>query len=72
MVVVSGLALGVDDIALQAATNTKGQTIAVLTGGLENIYPATNRPIADSIVKTGGTLICEKHTPFKVAFFAKK
>ena len=74
VVIVSGLALGVDGIALQAAVRAKGQTIAVLPSGLEHIYPATNRPIAEHIIKENGAIISEygaKHTPFKVDFLQR-
>jgi len=57
--IVSGNALGVDVIAQASAVKAGGRVISVLPSGLDNIYPATNRPIADSILKSGGTLITE-------------
>ena len=59
VVIVSGLALGVDAIAHKAALEAGGTTIAVLANGLDHIYPATNRPLADAIVKSGGAIISE-------------
>lgn len=59
VVIVSGNALGVDVMAQQSAVKAEGRVIAVLPSGLDNIYPATNKPVADKILKTNGTLITE-------------
>lgn len=45
--IVSGLAYGIDARAHELALN--GMTIAVLGSGIENIYPAANRPLAEQI-----------------------
>ena len=59
--VVSGLALGIDTAAHQAVLDNKalGKTIAVLGGGLNDIYPATNRRLAAQIIQAGGCLLSE-------------
>ena len=57
--IVSGLAYGVDCIAHETTVAEHGSTIAVLGGGLLNIYPASNQGLADSIVANGGLLITE-------------
>lgn len=59
VVIISGLALGIDAIAHQAALEAKGTTLAVLANGLSHVYPATNRQLADKIIDNGGALISE-------------
>lgn len=54
--VVSGLALGVDAIAHQAAAEAGGRTLAVLGSGVDQIYPASNRSVADAILQHGAIL----------------
>ncbi len=51
--VVSGLALGVDAIAHAAALESGGRTIAVLGCGVDQIYPAQNRRLAQQIIENG-------------------
>lgn len=48
--IVSGLARGVDSAAHWTAVNENGRTIAVLGGGLNNIYPPENIKLADQIL----------------------
>ena len=58
IVVVSGLAIGVDTIAHRAAIEDQSPTIAVLGSGLdeENIYPRCNLNLAHEIIETGAIL----------------
>ena len=49
--IVSGLARGIDAAAHHGAL--KGGTVAVLAGGVDNIYPAENTQLAHDIAKTG-------------------
>jgi len=59
--IISGLAIGIDSLAHQAALNHQGNTWAVLGSGLAPgiIYPAVNRPLAEMIVNQGGALLSE-------------
>ena len=57
--IVSGLAVGVDTIAHQACLKSPSKTVAVLAHGLEKIYPAANKELAEKIVSEGGALITE-------------
>src|SRR3989344_8759566 len=59
VVIVSGLALGVDSIAHQATLDSGGLTIAVLPTSLDQIYPASHLNLARQIVAGGGCLISE-------------
>lgn len=62
VVIVSGLAYGVDAVAHRAALQAGGLTIAVLPSSLEQIYPAAHRGLAEAIVQGGGALFSE-YTP---------
>jgi DNA processing protein len=59
--VVSGLALGIDSAAHQAAVNRKKRTVAVLGTGLDDasIYPRQNLGLARRILENNGALISE-------------
>ena len=59
IVIVSGLALGIDGIAHQAALDAGGTTIAVLASGVDSIYPSTHRGLADKILQSGGVIMSE-------------
>lgn len=51
--IVSGMALGIDGIAHKRAIKNNIKTIAVLGGGIDNIYPLKNAEIYNEIKKNG-------------------
>lgn len=57
--IISGLAIGIDEIAHKTCLENGGKTIAVLPSGLDNIYPTQNKKLAKEILNKGGTLISE-------------
>jgi len=59
--IVSGLALGIDADAHEAALSVGLKTIAVLPSSADDatIYPTTNRPLAKRILQSGGALVSE-------------
>lgn len=59
VVVVSGLALGIDGAAHRATVEAGHRTVAVLPSPLDRIYPPRHRELARLIVATGGALVTE-------------
>lgn len=57
--VASGLAAGIDTAAHSAALEAGGRTFAVMGTGVDHIYPAANRPLAERIVESGGALLTQ-------------
>ena len=57
--VLNGLAVGIDAYALEGAVSANGKTVAVMPGGLDEIYPKSNKKLADKIIQNGGCLISE-------------
>jgi len=55
VVIVSGLARGIDSTAHQGALK-KGRTVAVLGSGLDNIYPRENRALFGKIIEQGAVV----------------
>ncbi|WP_420902196.1 DNA-processing protein DprA, partial [Pseudomonas corrugata] len=58
-VITSGLALGIDAAAHQAALDVGGHTVGVLGTGLENFYPQRNRRLADAMIAQGSAVLSE-------------
>jgi DNA processing protein len=59
VVIISGLAFGVDSIAHQAALEAGGLTIAVLPGSVDEVYPRSHARLAEEILAKGGALVSE-------------
>ena len=59
VVVVSGLAIGIDAAAHRGALNAGGVTVAVLGTGVDVIYPAAHTVLAEAIVGAGGALVSQ-------------
>ncbi len=76
IVIVSGLAFGVDALVHQTCVDNHWRTIAVVGSGLDqrSVYPKQHQYLAEQIVATGGALISEYPigTPaFKQNFVAR-
>ena len=59
IIIVSGLAMGIDTAAHQGTVEANGRTIGVLANGLDSIYPAQNENLAEKILESGGAIISE-------------
>lgn len=57
--IVSGLARGVDTKAHTTSIEENGRTLAVLGGGVNNIFPPENRSLAEKIANGFGAVISE-------------
>jgi len=76
IVIVSGLALGIDTIAHKTAIETGLATISFPGSGLDNsvIYPRSNIGLAEDIINNGGCLISEMkpHEKAKIYSFPQR
>lgn len=63
--IVSGLALGVDGFAHHATIKAKGNTVAVLAGGVDknSVAPNIHQKLGEAIIESGGAVISE-YPPF--------
>lgn len=58
-VIVSGMALGIDSMAMSGAIDAGALTVAVLGSGVDVVYPKEHKFLYDKIIKTGGCIISE-------------
>jgi DNA processing protein len=59
LVIISGLARGIDTASHRGAIVVKGKTVAVLGTGIDVMYPKENTRLAGQIVALGGALVSE-------------
>ena len=59
LIIISGLARGVDAAAHRGAVNAKGKTIGVFGTGVDVIYPREHNRLTEQILGLGGALISE-------------
>jgi DNA processing protein len=62
VLVVSGLAFGIDAIAHKAALKNNLPTVGVLAHGLESLYPSDHTMLAKDMIKQGGGLLTEYYS----------
>lgn len=58
-VILNGLAIGCDSKAIEGALSQTGKVVAVMPGGLDEIYPKSNLELAKRIVENSGCVISE-------------
>jgi len=59
LVIISGMARGVDTASHRGAISAKGKTVAVFGTGVDVIYPRENSRLSEQILALGGALISE-------------
>lgn len=59
LLIISGMARGVDTAAHKGAIAAKSPTIAVWGTGIDVIYPKENKPLAEQILAGGGVIVSE-------------
>ncbi|MGC9291947.1 MAG: DNA-processing protein DprA [Acidobacteriaceae bacterium] len=59
LVILSGMARGVDTAAHRGALEANGKTITIWGTGIDVIYPKENKRLAEQILESGGTILSE-------------
>lgn len=59
VVIISGLAYGVDSIAHRAALDAGGTTLAILGTPIDQVYPRAHLKLAKEIIEKNGTILSE-------------
>jgi DNA processing protein len=59
LVIISGMARGVDTASHRGAISVKGKTVAVFGTGVDVLYPKENSRLAEQILAMGGALVSE-------------
>jgi DNA processing protein len=60
MVILSGMARGIDTAAHKGALSAGGRTVAIWGTGVDVVYPKENKRLAEEIVLSGGTIVSEQ------------
>lgn len=63
--IVSGLATGADTLAHRIALDNGLKTIGVIGGGMDNLYPASNKKLFDEIISGNGAVMSEYFPTFE-------
>ncbi|MDE6339857.1 MAG: DNA-processing protein DprA [Muribaculaceae bacterium] len=74
LMVVSGLAFGVDAAAHNGALDNGLPTVGVVAHGLDTIYPSAHRDLARKMLRNGGAIISEytsTETPYRARFLER-
>jgi DNA processing protein len=73
VLIVSGLAYGVDTSAHRSSLAAGLPTVGVLAHGLDQIYPFVNRPLAEKMIENGGLLTeFMSHTALNRDYFPRR
>ena len=56
ILIISGLAFGIDSIAHKSALKNNLKTVGILAHGLDRIYPSQNKLLAKQMIENGGLL----------------
>ncbi len=59
LLIVSGMARGIDSCAHKGALAARMPTVAVWGTGIDIVYPKENRKLAEQILETGGAIVSE-------------
>jgi len=59
LLIVSGMARGIDSCAHRGALAARMPTVAVWGTGIDVVYPKENKKLAEEILATGGTIVSE-------------
>lgn len=72
IVIVSGLALGIDSIAHRTALDVGLTTVAIPGSGLHSsvLYPSSHKQLAEKIIESGGALISEFDPMFRATTYS--
>jgi len=65
LIIISGLASGIDTAAHQAALDAGLPTIAILGCGFDHLYPRENRALSEEILRSNGLVVSEFSTATK-------